>query len=103
MDIKKRNLRPALSPATQLAVPSRFPDPMRSGVASALERAQTALAQDFKGISADDHGPLAGLFPVFKPGVSIEPIVTAARSFVALLTNEQRKGVHFAVDSDQWR
>jgi hypothetical protein len=60
------------------------------------------LAEPFKGITAD--GALApGLYSIRSTGVSTEPIVAAARAFLALLPAEQRSRATFAVDDAEWR
>lgn len=66
-------------------------------------RADAALAEDFKGITADHRTAPPGLFPIFKTGISTQPIVEAAQNFVAVLTSEQRKTVQFDIDSNHWR
>jgi hypothetical protein len=103
MDQKTRHLRPALGPATRHVPVTSFTEPARSTVQRAVARAEAALAEDFKGITADRKTALSGLFPIFKTGVSTQPIADAARDFAALLTDEQRKSVHFEIDSKLWR
>ncbi len=99
----RNNLRPPLGSATQYAPVETFPEPARSAVQRALARAQVALAEDFKGITPGPQQISANLFPVFKTGVSTEPIVEAAQDFLQSLTTEQRKSVHFDTDSKLWR
>ena len=60
------------------------------------------LAEEFKGITVEGR-TTAGLFPMFKTGASVRPIVDAAKAFDACLTDEQRKTVNFEVDSTVWR
>jgi hypothetical protein len=103
MDRKAPQLRSALVPATRYTPVSDYPERARSAMQNALARAQAALAEDFKGINADGKTAPAGLFPIFKTGISVQPIVDAARTFAALLTDEQRKAVHFEIDSAVWR
>ncbi len=101
--IPPRKLRPALGPATRFADPANFPEPARSTVQNALARARKALAEEFKGITADGDAAPPGLFPIFKTGISVQPIFDAGLAFAALLTDEQRKLVNFEIDSTQWR
>jgi hypothetical protein len=100
--ISSRKLRPPLGPATRFIDPANFPEPAQTAVRKAIARADKALADEFKGITADGNTP-PGLFPIFKTGVSVQPIIDAARAFTALLTDEQRKAATFTVDSPQWR
>lgn len=67
-----------------------------------LDRARSALAEPFKGITAaGDVQP--GLFEMRKTGVSTEPIREAAEAFLASLTLERRKGATFDVEAGEWR
>ena len=95
-------LRPARGSAIRFTPPSSFPEPARSLLQNALARAKAALAEEFEGITVEGS-TAAGLFPIFKTGVSVQPIVDAARAFGACLTEEQRKTVNFEVDSTIWR
>jgi hypothetical protein len=101
--IASRKLRPALGPATRFIDPAGFPEPARSAVQNALARAETALAGEFKGITADGSAAPPGLFQILKTGVLVQPIIDAVRGFEALLTKEQRSSVNFAIDSTLWR
>jgi hypothetical protein len=104
MDIPTpRNLRPALGDATKFSDPVNFPEPARTAVMNAMARARKSLAEGFTGVTADGAAPPAGLFPVFKTGVSVQPIIDAAQAFLGLLTPEQRSSASFAIDSTQWR
>jgi hypothetical protein len=98
-----RKLRPALAPATYFTDPDTFPEPARTILLNSLARAKTALAEEFKGITADGGMPESSLFPIVKSGVSAQPIVDAARAFLALLSAEQRMTATFEVDSKEWR
>jgi hypothetical protein len=68
-----------------------------------VARAEAALAEDFKGITVHGKATRADLFPIFKTGISTEPIVDAARNFATLLTAEQQKTVQLEIDSNLWR
>ncbi|MGE3984450.1 MAG: DUF3500 domain-containing protein [Dehalococcoidia bacterium] len=80
----------------------RIPDPFPEGFTRMLGRRDDALAQPFKGVTAD--GTLqAGLFPIRETGVSTQPIVDAANAFLAALPPEMRARGQFPLDSDEWR
>jgi hypothetical protein len=67
-----------------------------------LDRAHAGLAEPFRGIACG--GEVApGLFALERTGVSLAPVLEAARSFVATLTAEQRKAACFAIDDEAWR
>ncbi len=69
---------------------------------SAASREAAALAEPFKGITA--NGAVErGLFPLQATGVSTEPVRKAAEAFLAALTPEQRKKTQFPVDDPEWR
>jgi hypothetical protein len=61
-----------------------------------LERANAGLAEPFRGIT-DGGEILPGLFTLEKNGVSLAPVVEAARSLLATLTAEQRQAACFAM------
>jgi hypothetical protein len=100
--IPSRKLRPPLGPATFFRDPATFPAPMNLRVQEAFARSKKALAEDFKGVTSGSGVP-ADLFPIFRTGVSVQPIIDAARAFEALLTDEQLKSVKFPIDSTLWR
>src|SRR6516225_12385085 len=54
-----------------------------------LTRGRESLREEFKGITADGL-VRPGLFPVRKTGVSLSPIVRAARDFLATLDAHQQ-------------
>jgi hypothetical protein len=63
---------------------------------------QRGLAEPFRGVTA--NGELVyGLFPIGSTGVSTEPVVKAADSFLDALTDKQRSATSFAVDDPEWR
>jgi hypothetical protein len=67
-----------------------------------LVRARESLKEEFRGITPD--GTIQpGLFPVRKSGVSLQPIVRAARDFLAMLDAQKRRQVSFDIASDAWR
>jgi hypothetical protein len=67
-----------------------------------LARAKEALGEEFTGISSDGV-VRPGLFPVRKTGISLEPMLRAARDFLAMLESRQLRQVSFELESDAWR
>jgi hypothetical protein len=67
-----------------------------------LDRAKAGLAEPFRGITGGG-GIVSGLFTLEKTGVSLAPVVEAARSFLATLSVEQQEAVSFAIDDEAWR
>jgi hypothetical protein len=67
-----------------------------------LDRARTGLAEPFRGITTDD-AIVPGLFAIQKSGISRAPLLATARSFLAVLTTEQRSAACFAVGDEAWR
>ena len=67
-----------------------------------LERANAGLAEPFRGITDGGEIP-PGLFALEKNGVSLAPVVEAARSLLATLTAEQRQAACFAIGDEAWR
>ena len=60
------------------------------------------LRDPFVGITANGNVQ-PDLFPVEFTGATTAPIVEAARTFVAVLTEAQRRRASFAVDDPEWR
>jgi hypothetical protein len=98
-----RKIRPPLGDATRFVDPEHFPEPGRTAIRNAIARAQKALAEDYKGITATGGAPPSGLFPIFKTGISVQSIIDATLAFTALLSPAQRQSASFAVDSIEWR
>jgi hypothetical protein len=67
-----------------------------------LERERQGLAQAFNGVTTDGK-VVPGLFEIKATGVSTEPVIAAAKAFVAGLTVEQEIKVSFPIDSNEWR
>ena len=67
-----------------------------------LGRANAGLAQPFRGVTSSGE-IVSGLFPLESTGVSLTPVLEAARSFLATLTAEQRKAASFAIGDEGWR
>jgi hypothetical protein len=60
------------------------------------------LADPFRGVSV--NGKIQpGLFRIKSTGVTTEPVVKAATTFLSSLNPEQRQKTKFAVDDDEWR
>src|SRR5688572_17904602 len=69
---------------------------------SAASREAQALAEAFRGITANG-AVQPGLFPIRGTGVSPEPVRAAAAAFLTALTPEQRTKTKFPVDDPEWR
>jgi len=67
-----------------------------------LDRADRGLAEPFRGVASGGEAA-PGLFALGKTGVSLVPVVEAARSLLAALTAEQRKAASFAIGDEAWR
>jgi len=103
---------PSLNPAParqhpslrrRLPMPAYEPPPKYSEfLQRMLVRARESLGEEFRGITADGI-VRPGLFPVHKTGVSLEPILRAARDFLATLDLRQQRQVSFNIQSDVWR
>ena len=60
------------------------------------------LAQPYRGIAS--AGKIeSGLFKIRSSGVSTEPVIKAAKAFLAGLSDQQRKRTEFPVDDLEWR
>jgi hypothetical protein len=66
------------------------------------ERARTALAEPFVGLSAQGR-PEAGLFSIAPTGVSTAGVQAAAEALIAMMTAAQRLQLSFPVDDSEWR
>src|SRR5262245_52806800 len=73
-----------------------------AGLVKYLESAEAALAEPFKGVTADGR-VVPGLYPIRPTGVSTGPITEAARAWLASLRDDQRRRARFALDSGAWR
>jgi hypothetical protein len=78
------------------------PPKYSEGMQRMLARAKDSLREDFKGITADGTVH-PGLFPMRKTGVSVEPVLRAARDFLATLDARQQRQVSFDIGSELWR
>ncbi|HEV8020320.1 MAG TPA: DUF3500 domain-containing protein [Candidatus Lustribacter sp.] len=79
-----------------------FPEPVQTIFRAAEARADTNLAQPFKGITADGT-IVPDLFPLNRTGVSLAPVAAAARSFLASLNDQERKTASFELQNEWWR
>jgi hypothetical protein len=87
----------------RLPMPAYEPPPQYSDfLQRMLARARESLEEEFRGITADGI-VRPGLFPVRKTGVSLHPILQAARDFLATLDVRQQHQVSFDIDSSAWR
>ncbi len=91
-------LRPRNRPST----PAKHPFDLPEGLQRQLARAKANMEAPFKGITADGHAR-AGLYPLRKTGMSVQPIIDAADTFLAALTPNERATASFDVDSVEWR
>jgi Protein of unknown function (DUF3500) len=66
------------------------------------ERAMAGLAEPFRGISRGGE-IVPGLFPIEQTGISLAPLVEAARNFLGSLSAEQREAACFVLDDEAWR
>jgi hypothetical protein len=101
----KTQLIPALYDSRSALWPSPLSElhsSIREVLESRIARGNAALAEEFRGITTDGH-VVPGLFPVFKTGISVQPIAEAAISFYSCLTPDQQKSVRFPIDSKQWQ
>jgi hypothetical protein len=71
-------------------------------VAQSANAEKHGLAEPFKGITANGE-VTPGLFAIRSTGVSTAGVQRAAQSFLAALTDAQRKNTLFPVDDDEWR
>lgn len=88
--------------ATRFISISKFPEPARSRVQEAFDKAKASLAEEFTGITAGGERA-EGLFPIVRTGVSVKPIVDAADAFRASLTDGQWSDANFDIDDRAWR
>jgi hypothetical protein len=72
------------------------------GVEAQRRRAADALAEPFVGVTTDGDVE-RGLFSISATGVSTQPLVAAATSFLATLDAAQLEATTFAADDIEWR
>jgi hypothetical protein len=91
-----------LRPRNRGFTPARKPFPMPPNLQRMFDRGIADLAQPFKGVTTD--GTLApGLFKLQKTGMSLQPVVDAAKAYLQALTPTQRATTSFELGSDAWR
>jgi hypothetical protein len=66
-----------------------------------LDRAHAGLAEPFRGLALGEI--TSGQFAIEETGVSLAPLVDAARSFLAALAPAQRQAASFAIGDEAWR
>lgn len=67
-----------------------------------VDERTAALDEPFVGLTIDGVRR-TDLFDAGPSGVSTEPIAEAARTFLAALTDEQRRSIQFPIDAAEWR
>lgn len=70
--------------------------------AMSREAEDSGLKEPYRGITSGGEIE-AGLFRIRSTGVSTEPVRRAAESFIATMTEEQKKTTLFSVDDPEWR
>ena len=78
-----------------------MPEPFRSILSGAVDRANALLKEDLKGISTGQIVP--DLFPLAGTGLSLQPVVDAATAFAASLNDAQRTAMSFDIAGLEWR
>lgn len=81
---------------------SELNENVRAILENRIERGLAAFAKPFRGITTDGT-VREGLFPIRPTGVSVQPVIDAARAFVDLLDPNERKAAMFDVGSNEWR
>jgi hypothetical protein len=82
--------------------PAREPFPLPPPLQRMFDNGKANLAMPFKGVTAD--GAVApGLFRIEQTGHSLQPVVEAAKAYLAALTPEQRATTRFDLETREWR
>lgn len=82
--------------------PAREPFPLPPPLQRMLDLGKATLAAPFKGVTAD--GAVApDLYRVQNTGQSLEPVVNAAKSYLASLNPEQRAATRFDLEAREWQ
>jgi hypothetical protein len=82
-------------------MPASRPFDLMPRLRSMLDQANARLAQPFHGVSGG--GTVSNPFALANTGISMASVVEAARSFLALLTAQQRRAACFAIGDEAWR
>ena len=77
-------------------------EPVPEGWQRNIARAEAALAQPFCGVTTDGQ-VVPDLFPLRQTGISTRPIMQAAKAFVSLLDETQRRLALHPIASPNWR
>lgn len=78
------------------------PFPLPEVLQKMLDRGKAEMAAPFRGVTTNGE-PVAGLFPIQKTGISLQPVVEAGQLFLTTLTPEQRSTASFDLDSGPWQ
>lgn len=89
-------------PRQRHSTSARQPFPLPEGLQRQMDFAQKALAEPFKGVTTNGQ-TVPGLFAIRKTGVSTQPILEAANSFLQSLLADQRTRACFALEASEWR
>jgi hypothetical protein len=82
--------------------PAREPFPLPPPLQRMFDLGTATLAAPFKGMTSD--GTVApGLFRLEKTGQSLQPVVDAAKSYLAALSPAQRAATRFDLETREWQ
>src|SRR6185503_20382638 len=79
------------------------PFPLPEVLQKMLDRGKAEMAQPMRGVTSAGGGPVEGLFPIQKTGISLQPVVEVAQLFLTTLTPEQRQTASFDLETGPWR
>jgi hypothetical protein len=82
--------------------PARKPFPLPPPLQRMLELGKTTLASPFKGVTADGTA-VPGLFKLERTGLSLKPVVEAAKAYLAALSETQRAETRFPLETPMWQ
>ena len=68
----------------------------------ALDHGAEELTQPFVGVTTDGAA-LPNLYPTRSTGITTRPMADAARTFLSLLSEQQRSNATFPIATDEWR
>lgn len=91
-----------LSLTAGLAMVVSQPPQRRPGGPSSQAEDEARLNAPYVGI-VSSQGLERGLFPIRSTGVTTQPVVEAAISFLDVLSDEQRQRTQYPVDDSEWR
>ena len=77
-------------------------EPVPEGWQRNIARAEAAPAQPFRGVTTDGQ-VVPALFPLRQTGISTRPLMQAAKAFVSLLDETQRRIALHPITSPNWR